>query len=175
MGSQCRESERGGEMEHTIRQTHRKIVKARKLGLVGRIFLAASAAGTLFSGGCVGEEGGFLDPYAVGGAALEGLAPYSKSEGAGLATAITGRAVSRSGDYMAAERAAAVGRTEVNVYGNGENNGGSGISNDTSQPSSSEPTTGTTRKVVNMKMNNGETYTGSLIAGSDGFSRPHGY
>ncbi|OGJ15386.1 hypothetical protein A3K73_07975 [Candidatus Pacearchaeota archaeon RBG_13_36_9] len=91
------------------------MVKA-KLGLVVRIFLAAGAVAGL--GGCVGEEGGFIDPYAIGGAALEGVAPYSRSEGAGVATAITGRAVSTTGSYRANERAGAAGATNVYVGGN---------------------------------------------------------
>jgi hypothetical protein len=48
------------------------------------------------------------------------------------------------------------------------------INNDRSRPSRSESSSGNTYNVVDHKMIDGSIYTGTLIAGSDGMSSPHG-
>lgn len=96
------------------------MVNAKKLGLVGRIILAAGAAGSL--AGCVGEEGGFINPYAVGGAGLKAAGGLSNNPGAGAAAYAVGEGVQATGQYRAAEDAARAGASNVYAGENQENN-----------------------------------------------------
>lgn len=89
------------------------MVKAKKLGLVGRCLLAIGAAFSL--GGC-------LDEYAAGGAALKGVAQVSKSPRAGVAAYALGEAVQTTGNYRAAERTGAASAPNIYIINSPQGN-----------------------------------------------------
>jgi hypothetical protein len=131
----------------------------KKLKFAIRILLRAGiAAAALTFAGCEGPLG--YDASAAGYASMANNPQISAQQRS--AAALMSGLMSREGQRVHEMNVAEAGRSQVT------------INNNTSQPSSSGSSIGKIWNAVDHKMDDGSTYTGPLIAGSDGMSRPHG-